>query len=79
MSLEPRIDLACPYCNASIYETLSWFKETYFTCPACAQGLAAGQFSAVISDLEQAMAANIDEMINGAPQGGCCGKDSCCH
>ncbi|MDT8421712.1 MAG: hypothetical protein RQ754_14895 [Desulfuromonadales bacterium] len=79
MSLEPRIELACPYCHAAIYETIRWFKKTYSTCPACEQGLAAGQFAAVISDLEQAMDEHSEEMINGAPHAGCCGKESCCH
>lgn len=79
MSSEARIELACPYCNEPIYETLSWFKKPYSTCPACDKGLAAGQFSAVISDLEQAMDASVEEMIYGAPHKSCCGKDSCCH
>jgi uncharacterized protein with PIN domain len=72
--------LDCPYCGASIYEALSWFKKDYSTCPACEQGLAAGQFSAVIANLEQAMAANIEEMLNGPPASSCCGKksSSCC-
>jgi len=79
LTTEPKIDLTCPYCNASIYATISWFKKDYSTCPACDQGLAAGQFAAVISDLEQAMDASVEEMIYGAPQTSCCGKDSCCH
>ncbi|HKJ04274.1 MAG TPA: hypothetical protein VJ974_01655 [Geopsychrobacteraceae bacterium] len=76
---EPKIELACPYCNASIQETLSWFKKTYSTCPSCGQGLAAGQFATVIRDLEQAMDAHLEEMIYGVPESSCCGKDSCCH
>lgn len=79
VSSEPKIDLACPYCNESIYETLSWFKKTYFTCPNCDKGLAAGQFASVVIDLEQAMDASVEEMIYGAPHTSCCGKDSCCH
>ncbi len=51
VSSEPKIDLACPYCNESIYATLSWFKKPYSTCPACDKGLAAGQFATVIRDL----------------------------
>ncbi len=78
MPYEPKVALDCPYCRESIYETLSWFKKDYSTCPACEQGLAAGQFSAVITNLEQAMAANIEEMINGAPPSSCCGKKSSC-
>ena len=82
MPVKTKIALACPYCNESIYATLSWFKKTYSTCPACEKGLAAGQFASVIADLEQAMDAHIDEMINGAPQSSCCGggggdKSSC--
>ena len=76
MHLEPKIALDCPCCGASIYEPLSWFKKTYSTCPTCDNGLAAGQFAAVISDLEQAMDTNIEEMINGAAHSGCCGKES---
>ena len=79
MPLEPKIVLACPYCNESIYETLCWFKKAYATCPACDKGLAAGQFATIISGLEQAMDASIEEMINGAPRTSCCGKDSCGH
>ena len=54
MPLDPKINLACPYCNAAIYETLNWFKKPYSTCPACDKGLVAGQFAGIISDLEQA-------------------------
>jgi len=79
VSLEPKINLACPYCNESIYETLSWFKKPYSTCPACDKGLAAGQFTSVISELEQAMDARIEEIIDDAPHTSCCGKESCCH
>jgi hypothetical protein len=79
VSSEPKIELACPYCNESIYAALSWFKKAYSTCPACDKGLAAGQFAPVISDLEHAMDASSEEMIFGAPHNSCCGKDSCCH
>ncbi len=76
MSVEPKIALDCPCCGESIYETLGWFKKTYSTCPACEKGLAATQFGTVIADLEQAMDANIEEMIYGKPHSSCCGKDS---
>lgn len=79
MTFDPEINLACPYCNAAIYETLNWFKKPYATCPSCDKGLVAGQFAGVISDLEQAMDEKIEEMINGAPHTSCCGKESCCH
>ena len=78
MFFEPKISLECPYCEESIYETLSWFKKDYSTCPACEQGLAAGQFSVIIANLEQDMAANIEEMVNGQPTSSCCGKKSSC-
>lgn len=79
MYTETNIALDCPYCGASIYESLTWFKKTYSTCPYCDKGLAASQFATVISDLEQAMTENIDEMVYGKSQGGgCCGKKSSC-
>jgi hypothetical protein len=83
--VEPKITLDCPSCGAAIYETLGWFKKTYSTCPVCDNGLAASQFSTVISQLEEAMDSNIDEMLYGQPHSSCCGKDtaggkqhSCC-
>ncbi|WP_321365964.1 hypothetical protein [uncultured Desulfuromusa sp.] len=79
MSLDPKINLACPYCDESIYETLNWFKKPYSTCPACDKGLAAGQFADIINALEQAMDTRIEEMMNDASHTTCCGKDSCCH
>lgn len=76
---EPKIALDCPYCGASIFEPLSWFKKTYSTCPACDKGLAAGQFAAIIADLEQVMDENIEEMLYGpSSHTSCCGKDSSC-
>lgn len=77
---ETNIALDCPYCNEAIHETPSWFKKTYSTCPACDKGLAAGQFEAAIADLEEAMDADIEEMVQGKPPTGCgCKKSSCCH
>jgi hypothetical protein len=70
---EEKISLDCPYCGEGIYETLSWFKRTYFTCPACQKGLAADQFAAVITEFEQEMDARIEEEVRGAPSSGCCG------
>jgi hypothetical protein len=76
---DTNIALDCPYCGESIYEALSWFKKTYSTCPNCDRGLAASQFSAVISDLEKSMEESIEEMVLGQQQGGsCCGKKSSC-
>jgi hypothetical protein len=77
--IETNIALDCPCCGESIYESLNWFKTTYSTCPHCDKGLAASQFSAVISDLEQSIEESVEEMVNGQPQaGGCCGKKSSC-
>jgi len=70
---EEMLMLGCPYCGAAIHQTLSWFKKTYSTCPACAKGLAATQFEAAILALEQAMDESIDEMVNGKTPEGCCG------
>jgi transcription initiation factor IIE alpha subunit len=75
---ESNIALDCPYCSEPIYETLAWFKKSYSTCPHCDQGLVADQFSVIINNLEQAMDESIEEMINGKPQGGCCGAKSSC-
>lgn len=72
------IALDCPYCKEPIYETLDWFKKSYSTCPACDKGLVAGQFEAVVADLEQAMEESIDEMIHGRTSSGCCGSKSSC-
>jgi len=76
--VESKISLDCPYCREAIYETLSWFKKDYSTCPACEQGLAAGQFAGIIKNLEQAVAASIEEMLNAKPSGSCCSKKSSC-
>lgn len=78
MSTESHIALDCPYCKEAIYQALSWFKQTYSTCPHCEQGLAASQFENAIADLEQAMDESIEELIYGQPSGGCCGKKSSC-
>lgn len=72
MISEKKISLDCPYCGEGIYETMGWFKQTYFTCPACQKGLAAGQFAAVIADLEASLDARIEEDVKGSPGGGCC-------
>lgn len=76
MLTEPKITLCCPYCAEPISEVLSWFKKSYSTCPACDKGLVAGQFATTIADLEEAMDASIEEMLNGQPHSGCCGKES---
>jgi hypothetical protein len=75
---ETKISLDCPYCNESIYAAVSWFEKSYSTCPNCEKGLAAGQFSATIADLEQAMGESIEELLHGKPHGSCCGKKSSC-
>jgi len=76
MHTEPNIALDCPSCRESIYAALSWFKQTYSTCPHCQQGLAASQFEANIAALEQAMEESIEELLHGPKGGGCCGKQS---
>lgn len=74
MLAEENISLDCPYCGEAIYETLSWFKKTWSTCPACQKGLSAGQFASVIDDLEKALDEEIEGMVKGAPESGCCGR-----
>ena len=77
---ERKISLECPYCNSAIYRPLSWFRRSYSTCPACDQGLAAGQFDGAVAEIEQELDAQIDEMVLGRAKSGCCGKkSSCCH
>ena len=76
MLAEPKIALDCPSCRETIYAALSWFKQTYATCPHCQQGLAACQFEALVAALEQAMDESIEEMLYGTVSGGCCGKQS---
>ncbi len=76
MLSESHIALDCPACRETIYAALSWFKQTYATCPHCRQGLAGRQFEASIADLEQAMDESIEEMLYGPKSGGCCGKPS---
>ena len=78
MPIEPKGALDCPCCGESIYETLNWFKKACSTCPACAGELTADQFAVVITDLEQAMAANLEEMVHGQPSSSCCNKKSTC-
>ncbi|AJF06552.1 hypothetical protein GSUB_08285 [Geoalkalibacter subterraneus] len=81
LSIEKNICLECPYCGEAIHRPLSWFKQTYFTCPACEQGLAAAQFSEIVDEIEEALDAQIEEMIQGSGEkkSGCCGgKSSCC-
>ncbi len=72
------IALDCPYCGKAIYQPLSWFKQTYSTCPNCERGVAAGQFAAAIDEIEQALEEHIEEMMKGKPKSGCCGGKSSC-
>jgi hypothetical protein len=76
---DEQIALECPYCREELYQSLSWFKQTYFTCPACAGGLSAGQFETLVKELEEAFEATVEEMVQGAPQGCGCGGKSSCH
>ncbi len=77
MSDEERIALDCPYCRAEIYQPLAWFRQSYFTCPACGGGLSADQFAPIAAELEQAFEASVEEMLAGKKDGcgGCCKKD----
>ena len=70
------ITLDCPYCRVDIRQPLAWFKQAYFTCPACGGGLTEGQFAGIVADLEAAFDASIDEMLQG--RSGCnCGSGGC--
>jgi len=75
---EEMISLDCPSCHQPLYMPLSWFKQTYGTCPNCGAGVAASQFAAEIAAIEEAFEASIEEMMQPAPgHSGCCGKKSC--
>jgi hypothetical protein len=71
---EEEIVLECPYCRADICRPLPWFKQTYFSCPACGGGLAAGQFETLLAALEEAFETTVEQMVQGEPPGGCCGS-----
>lgn len=71
MLTEERIALECPYCRGEIYRPLGWFKQTYFTCPACGGGLTAGQFAPLVDELEQSFETTVTEMVQGKPSCGC--------
>ncbi len=76
-----KISLECPYCGQEIYQPLEWFKNSYFTCPACGNGLADGQFAAAVDAIEQALDAGIENILYGkSDASSCCGKKSsgCC-
>jgi len=71
---EEAVALECPYCSGEIFRPLAWFKQDYFTCPACGGGLAAAQFAPLVEELEQAFDESVEEMLRGKP--GCgCGKE----
>jgi len=73
MLSQEEISLDCPYCHAELYRPLAWFKEPWFTCPACGGGLASGQFEHLIADIEEEIEACIAAELAG-PQPGCgCG------
>ncbi|MDW7645834.1 MAG: hypothetical protein SCI25_12445 [Desulfuromonadales bacterium] len=72
MTKEETVALECPYCRNTIHRPLSWFKQPYFTCPACAGGLTENQFAPIVRDLEQAFEQTIDEMVHPKPACGCC-------
>ncbi len=71
------IALDCPYCQEEIFQPLQWFKQPYFTCPACDGGLAADQFAPLVVAIEEALEARVADMLRGEAScgGGCrCGK-----
>ena len=74
-----KISLPCPTCQATIYQTLSWFRRVYGTCPHCGAGLAAGQFAELLDAIEREFDARIEELLGERGQqgcsGGCCGRD----
>jgi transcription initiation factor IIE alpha subunit len=77
VSTQENVTLDCPYCRNEIHRPLIWFKQAFFTCPACGGGLTAAQFATIVAELEQAFEETIEEMVRG-PRGcgGCgCGKD----
>ncbi len=73
MKNESQIALDCPLCGESIYQALSWFRQSYPTCTHCGKTLAPGQFDKLIHNLEQAFDSNIDDMLSSAKKSGCCG------
>lgn len=77
MPNEELIALECPYCHGELYRPLAWFRQAYFTCPTCGGGLAAGQFAAIVEELDTAIEAHVAEMLQGQP--GCGGGCSCGH
>lgn len=81
MIAEEWISLDCPCCHNEIYQPLAWFKQPYFTCPDCGGGLAAGQFAAIIAELEDAFEANAagQDETPAHQCGGCgCGGGKSC-
>lgn len=65
------IALDCPYCKGEIYRPLAWFKQAYFSCPACGGGLASSQFNRQLVEIEQALEASIDDRVKGSRVCGC--------
>lgn len=71
MLANEEIALECPYCKGEIYQPLTWFKQAYNTCPTCGGGLAASQFDAAVAEIEAALEASIEEMVQGSRVCGC--------
>lgn len=65
------IALDCPYCTGEIYRPLAWFKQAYNSCPACGGGLAAGQFEQQVAEIELALEASIENLVQGSRVCGC--------
>ena len=59
MSNEETVVLACPCCQGELQRPLGWFRQPYFTCPACGGGLAAGQFAPLVAELDAAFEASV--------------------
>lgn len=77
--LSEEIILSCPYCQVGITRPLIWFNQTYMTCPACAGGLSAAQFSSLVAELDQAFDSSIEQLLLGEPEQGCSDHSgSCC-
>lgn len=71
MFANEEIALECPYCKGEIYQPLAWFKQAYGSCPACGGGLAASQFDTAVAEIEAALEASVEEMVQGARICGC--------
>ena len=82
MSNLETVSLPCPYCQGEIERPLAWFRQDYFSCPACSGGLAAGQFADLVEAIDAAFEASVAAMLRGdtVAAAGCgCGGDHGCR